>query len=119
MGMAEFYTMELNGTGLVFAKRQGEIPDFVSSPSFDPQNASKGLSLVCRMGAPDLAHCVIFRYEGRPGGIFAMHEQEELLFVAVAESNLVYAIAKGFFGDLTASARYGVDIFEAVDDEDD
>lgn len=117
--MAELYTLNVEGQGLSFSKRAEEIPNFVAAPAFDPSKAPKGLSLVCRMGAVDLAHCVIFRYEGKPGGIFAMHEQGELLFAAVAETNLAYALAKGLFGEITTNARLGVDIYEAAEDEND
>lgn len=117
--MAELYTINIMGSGIGFESRSGETPEYAKASRFDPQKAPKDIALVCRMGSPDLAHCVIFRQEGKPGGVFAMHEQDQLLFVAIAESELAYALAKGFFGNLAASARYGVDIFEATDGEDD
>lgn len=117
--MAELYTITIAGTGMGFTKREGEIPDFARSSTFDLASAPKGLALVCRMGATDLLHCMIFRYAGKDGGVFVLHEQGELLFAAVAESNLAYALAKGYFGELVANTRFGVDIFEAAEEEND
>lgn len=117
--MQEMYTISVETGRIAFAPRDGKIPEYISSGSFNPADAPKGLSIVCRMGAPDLAHCIIFRHEDRSGGIFAMHEQGTLLFVAIAESNLAYSMAKSFFGELTANARYGVDIYESTVDGND
>lgn len=117
--MVEIYTIKVEKSEIAFFPRPDGIPDFVASSVFDPVSAPKGLSVVCRMGAPDLVHCVIFRHAGKVGGIFALHEQNELLFVAFAETNLAYTLAKGFFGELTANVRYGVDIFESMEGDDD
>ena len=48
-----------------------------------------------------------------------MHDSGEIMFVAVAKTNLAYAIAKGFFGELIANSRSGLEIFEQMGDEDD
>lgn len=117
--MLEKYEIAVDGGAIAFAKTDAEIPAYALSPAFEPAKAPANVSLVCRMGSPDLAHCVIFREDGKPGGIFALHEQNGLLFAAIAKSNLAYALAKGHFGALVANARYGVDIFEHMGDEDD
>lgn len=115
--MAENYSISVSGSEISFSESADKIPDFVASSVFDPQKMPKDVAIVCRMGQPDLAHCIIYRYAHKAGGIFAMHEQGELLYAAVAHTNLAYSLAKGFFGNLTAATRYGVDIFEAADDD--
>lgn len=114
----EIYEMTVDGSGLAFGKSDEALPDFVFSPVFNPAAKSAGLDLVTRMGSPDLAHCVIFRFQDKPGGVFAMHDGGGVLFAAIAKSNLAYALAKGLFGELVANARAGVDIFEDGDDQD-
>lgn len=117
--MAEFYTITVEKSEAVFSPRAEAVPEFAKFAHFSPDHAPADLSLVCRMGSPDILHCLIFRYDNKPGGIFALHEQDELLFVGVAETNLAYAAAKGLFGELTSNARLGVDIFESPEAEDD
>ena len=117
--MSEIYTITVAESRIAFTPRKEQLPEYVFAPSFDPAQAHANVSLVCRMGSPSLAHCVIFRKTGEPGGIFAMHDGEGFLFAAVAETNLAYALAKGFFGELTTNARAGVDIFEDTDNGDD
>lgn len=116
--MAEQYTIGVAGSGITFEPLADPLPEIATSTAFDPAKAPKDLAIACRMGAPDLLHCVIFRWEGKAGGIFSVHEQGKALFAAVAKTELAYTLAKGFFGELVASARFGVDIFEA-DLEDD
>lgn len=111
--MAENYSIGVAGSGITFEPLDKPLPEVATSTAFDPAKAPKDLAVVCRMGAPDLLHCVIFRWEGRAGGIFALHEQGKVLFAAIAETELAYTLAKGFFGELVASTRFGVDIFEA------
>lgn len=117
--MPEFYTITTDKQFISFTARPGDAPEYALSPTFDPKTAPAGLAVVCRMGAPDVAHCVIFRFDDKPGGVFAMHDSDGFLFAAVAETNLAYALAKGFFGRLTATARYGVDVFEHLEDDND
>lgn len=117
--MPEIYKITIEAAGIAFSPCQQEIPAYALKPAFDPAAAPAGLGLVCRMGAPELAHCMVFRQNGKPGGIFALHEQDELLFVALAENNLAYALAKSFFGELVSNVRVGVDIFDSSEDSDD
>lgn len=116
--MAEQYTIGVAGSGIKFEPLAKPLPEIATSADFDPAKAPRELSLVCRMGATDLLHCLIFRWENKSGGIFAIHEQGRVLFAAVAETELAYTLAKGFFGELVASARFGVDVFEAEMEDD-
>ena len=63
-------------------------------------------------------HCAIFRRSEGNGGFFTFHDQDGLLFTAVTESNLAYALAQSLFGGMVSEARYGADIFENMDDPD-
>ncbi|MBD5642283.1 MAG: hypothetical protein HDQ91_07705 [Desulfovibrio sp.] len=117
--MPEIYEIEISGSAPVFRSAEIRLPDYVFSARFDPTSAPGNVSVVCRMGAPDECHCVIFRMEKEAGGIFALHDSGEIMFVAVAKTNLAYAIAKGFFGELIANSRSGLEIFEQMGDEDD
>lgn len=116
--MPEFYEITVEDSSIAFGLSQGQIPAFALQRQFEPGSAPAGVSVICRMGAADQFHCVIFRRDDQPGGIFALHEQGKILFVAVAKSDLAYALAKGYFGSLVANARYGVDIYESEDSDD-
>lgn len=116
--MAEIYRIAVNNSQIVFEPTDQQLPDYVFSPTFIPGEKHPNVSLVTRMGSPDLAHCVIYRIGQEPGGIFAMHDGDGFLFAAIAQTNLAYALAKGFFGELTTNARAGVDVFEDLDDSD-
>ena len=116
--MAEFYEIKVEGAGIAFALSDQKAPGYALAARFDPADAPAGLGIVCRMGAPDQFHCVIFREAGKPGGTFVLHEQGAVLFAAAAASELAYGLAKGFFGSLVANARYGVDIYEGESGDD-
>ncbi len=116
--MPEFYTISPDGKGISFSKREGAIPEYALYPAFDPKKAPKNLSVVCRMGSQDAMHCIIYRTDDTPGGVFALHDVAGFLFAAVAESELAYALAKGFFGALAEHAHIGIDIFENPGDQD-
>lgn len=117
--MAEIYDINVDGDRLRFTPSQQSMPEYIYSASFDPNQAHAGVGVVTRMGATDLTHCVVFREQGKPGGIFALHDGEGFLFAAIARSNLAYTLARGFFGQLTASCAAGVEIFDHMADSDD
>lgn len=117
--MPEIYRITVNGSAIAFEPDDRKLPDFVFASVFNPQGSHEGIDLVTRMGSPDVAHCVIFRFLDKPGGIFAMHDNDGFMFAAVAESGLAYCLAKGFFGELAANARAGVDIFEDLGNDND
>ena len=56
-----------------------------------------------------------------PGcGVFVVEDDNGLLFAAVAETNLAYAMALGRLGKMISYARYSADIFaeNMLDDDD-
>lgn len=111
----ETYTIKLDSGVLVFVNGAENIPGWALAPTFDPLKAEPGVSLECRMGDPDLVHCVVVRQQNSNGGIFLLYNHKIPLFAAKADTNLVYAQAMGFFGQLTANVRYGVDVFENLE----
>lgn len=117
--MPEVYKIEMVDASIGFTPADMVLPDAVFATAFRPDAAPAGLAVCCRMGDPDLVHCVVWREDGKPGGIFAFHDKNGLLFVAVARSALEYATALGHFGSLAANARYGVDVFENLEEPDD
>ncbi len=102
----EFYTLRVADGRLHFAPRDAEAP--LPSP----------LAVVSRMGDPDLLQCVVLRREGAPGGVFRLEDATGPLLAAVAEDNLALALGMGRFGELVANARYGVDVFENMEEPD-
>ena len=59
-------------------------------------------------------------HEQKPGGVFVVEDDNGLLFAAVAETNLAYAMALGRLGKMISYARYSADIFaeNMLDDDD-
>ncbi len=102
----ELYTLQVADGQLRFAPRDAEAP--LPSP----------LAVVSRMGDPDLLQCVVLRREGAAGGVFRLEDATGPLLAAVAEDNLALALGMGHFGELVANARYGVDVFENMEDPD-
>lgn len=117
--MTEIYSLMLDGGNLVFNPSQEKIPQCALDDKFSEEVLKTGLGVFCRMGDPDLVHCVVYRWQKKPGGIFIAHDGGGLLFAALAENNLVFAVACGYFGELTANTRYGADIFEEMHEPDD
>lgn len=114
--MAECYTISIKNGRPEFTEG-AEIPEWALSREFKPGSVPAGVRLVCRMGDPDLMHCAVYRLA--QGGIFSVHGRNNLLFAAIAPTNLAFGIAQGYFGELTANARYGVDVFENMEVPDD
>ncbi|WP_304736799.1 hypothetical protein [uncultured Desulfovibrio sp.] len=112
--MSEMYTIHVDGNRLRFEPRQDGALEGLAAQGAHPA----GHEAVSRMGDPGLLHCAVFRRNEGQGGLFVLHDQDGLLFAAVAESNLAYALAQGFFGRMVSEARYGADIFENMDDAD-
>ena len=77
------------------------------------------LAVVHRLGDPALIQCAVLRRENAPGGVFRLEDANGPLLVAIAPDNLTFALGMGFFGELTANARYGVDVFENMEEPDD
>ena len=90
---------------------------FVAQPADTALPAA--LAVVHRMGDPALLQCAVLRRENAPGGVFRLEDESGPLLAAIAENNLTFALGMGFFGELTANARYGVDVFENLEEPDD
>lgn len=115
--MSECYNIETSEGRLLFGPREIGVPECVTAGKLP--EARDGLETVCRMGDPELLECLVYRRENAPGGIFALRDKSGPLFTAVAESNLLYAKALALFGEMTANARYGADVFENLEEPDD
>lgn len=103
----EIYNLEVNGTSLRFVLQAAST--MLPGP----------LAIVQRMGDPDLLECVVLRREASPGGVFRLENANGPLLAAIAADNLAFALGLGFFGELTANARYGVDVFENMEEPND
>ena len=113
--MQEYYDLFVEGTKLNFGPRKNGAAGFESALPEPPANhVAAGI-----LGDPELMYCVAFRKEDGPGGVFAMYDEDSLLFLAVAESNLAYSLGLAQMGRMVTYARYGADIFEALDENDD
>lgn len=116
--MPEIHNINFDRGVLMFSAGTTQVPQCVLNAA-DKAAPDKDLTLVCRMGDPDLLQCVVYKKENEPGGYFALLSKKELLYAAIAETNLVFAEAFGHFGEMTANARYGVDVFENLEEPDD
>lgn len=117
--MPEIYTLQFDQGRIMFTPFTEEVPQSVLESKFNPDSADKGLNVVCRMGDPDLVQCIVYKKQDLPGGYFSLHDKNGLLFAAISQTNLIFALACGFFGEMVANARYGVDIFENMEEPDD
>lgn len=113
--LRESYTITVKEDHAVFELREGGY----SPEELEPAAIlAAGGAIVCHMGDPHLLDCMAARRANETGGIFVLRNPD-ILFVAYAESNLAWAIGLAYFGKLVADAKYGVDIFEALEDGDD
>lgn len=63
--------------------------------------------------------CRIYRKVGGTGGLVAVYDATGLLLVAQADSNLILVEGAGHFARMSTYIRYGADIFEHDDADDD
>ena len=117
--MNEYYTLQTKDGKLNFEPTSITIPSWLTEHRFIPERAEQGVSLASRMGDPDQIHCIVYRKEHVAGGNFALFFASSFLFAALARDNLSFALGMGFFGELTANARYGADVFENMELPDD
>ena len=117
--MPETYMINFEQGKIVFNNSAESLPNWVLNPKFDPDAADREYALVSRMGDPEQLHCVIYRKKEAAGGLFSVFFASENLFAATTPSNLDFAAACGFFGEMTANARYGADVFENMELPDD
>ena len=114
--MSELYTVTAEEGRLRFLPRS----DAALEQAVQDKAPLPGCEFVSRLGDPGLLHGVVFRHMDRPGGVFVLEDAAGLLFAAVAETNLAYALALGRLGRMISYARYGADIFaeNMLDDDD-
>lgn len=113
--MQEKYNLAVEKGRLAFTLWVGDIPEALLKASIPPS----GYAMLCRMGDARLLECVVWRQQGKPGGVFVVQSQEETLYAAVAETALAFSMGLAYFGDMVAKARYGADIFEHPDGAND
>ena len=89
--MSELYTVTAEEGRLRFLPRT----DAALEQAVLDESPLPGCGFVSRLGDPGLLHCVVFRHERKPGGVFVVEDDNGLLFAAVAETNLAYAVALG------------------------
>lgn len=112
----EQYRIEIENGLMRYVVIEEALPSGILEIPYLPKDSD--LSIVCRLGDPDLLNCSVFRSAKGSGGLFVMREGENPLFVAKAASNLAYSLAMGHFGKLVADARYACDIFLNLEDPD-
>lgn len=117
--MPETYTITPVDGNVSLEIRENDLPPALLRSDFRPDQTIKGIELTARFGDPNLLECLVWRRNKMPGGIFIVREKGAVLFGAVADSALAYALGLGYFGELTANARYGADIFENMEEPDD
>lgn len=117
--MPETYTIKFAGGRPEFTPTNLNLPDTILASSFNPGSLPADYAIACRMGDPDLLQCIVWQHADQNGGIFVLHDKNGALLAAKATSALDYAAALGYFGELTANARYGVDVFENMEEPDD
>lgn len=114
--MSERYLLSLKKSSLVFSESKIELPEAIFAVPFLPPDDT--IWIVCRLGDPRLLSCSVFKRADIPGGVFVARDDEGPLYAAVAPDNLTYAAALGYFGELTSCCRYGVDIYENLEETD-
>ena len=112
--MSEVYSVVVDGSQVRFEPRTVEGYESIEALE------KNGHAVVNVMGDPNLLFCSVYKKNEGTGGCFAVLDSESLLFIAVAESNLAYAMAQGVMGQMVSHTRYGADIFDELgeDDED-
>lgn len=115
--MIEQYMLDIEKGCHVFTKSALNLPSFALEGALPAEKDE--FEAFCRMGDPDLLECLVYRGKNSPGGIFHVRDKYGPLYVAVVESALVWSFALGHFGEMTANVRYGVDVFENMEEKDD
>ena len=113
----EQYLLEIENGRMIFTRRELSAPQFAQQGKLHAEK--DGFEAFARMGDPDLLECLVYRDKNSSGGIFHVRDKYGPLYVAVTGSPLVWSLALGHFGELTANARYGVDVFENMEEKDD
>lgn len=116
--MSEVYNIIYQAGKLDFLPSERKFPE--ENPGMQAAEAllEQGWIAFCHFGDPELMHCSVYRKRNTPGGIFIMKALDNL-FMAHTDSNLVFSMACGHFAALVADIRYGTDIWEEAEDNDD
>lgn len=71
-------------------------------------------------GDPDLLYVTVFRQPKKSGGLVVVFPggKEEAMYCVIANTNLDLTEAASHFSNMVANVRYGVDIFEDLNDEE-
>lgn len=113
--MAKIYEITASRGSVEFEPYVGIFPRELLEKSYT--HGVPGIEVAGRMGDPDLLYCIAYRRTETHGGFFVMFDRYGLLYGAIAQTNLDYAAALGYFGMITSNARYGADIYEELDDD--
>ncbi len=70
------------------------------------------------LGDDNKIWCTVYRAQGMGGGIFIMRDFDEVLIIAKAQDNMTFLSGLEFFAGIVSNSRYGADIFEHVDDDE-
>ena len=68
-------------------------------------------------GDTELVYTNVFRQPQNPGGIVVVSAMDEVLFCAIANTNLDLVAAASHFASMVSNIRYGQDIFENIEGE--
>ena len=69
-------------------------------------------------GDTELVYTNVFRQPQNPGGIVVVSAMDEVLFCAIANTNLDLVAAASHFASMVSNIRYGQDIFENIEGEE-
>lgn len=117
--MSEIYGLAITQGRPTLTPLAADLPPALNGGRFNPETSSGGYAITCRMGDPDLLECIVWRRQGETGAVFALRDKNDAICFAIAKSGLEYAAGLSLFGEMTANARYGVDIFENMEEPDD
>lgn len=115
--MREIYKLTCQAGKLDFIPSEQKLPKKDSGQSLNDALLEDGWIAFCHLGDPELMHCSIYRKSNTSGGIFVMQALDPL-FIAHTDSNLVFSLACGHFAKLVSDMRYGTDIWEEMEGND-
>ncbi len=68
------------------------------------------------LGDDNKIWCAVYREQS--GGMFIIRDFDHVLLVARAKNNMTFLAGLNYFAGIVSNSRYGADIFEHNDDED-
>lgn len=113
----EIYSMEHSGKRLYLEKYKGDpvvaLPQRGAAYTPGPRWRRHAA-----LGDSEALWCEAWRAPDS-GGLFVLWDADEPLLLVLAENNLAFVEGVGRYSRLTTYARYGADVFEHVDADDD